>query len=170
MERLISELVDAYEAGTMTRRQLIQGLAAAAAVGASAGAAAAPAPSGFKATGIDHISYLVSDYRRTRDFYVDLLGMEVVRDDAAHQMCELRLGESALIVRSWKKPATYPGQSTVDHFSVYIDDWNTERVRAELARRGHKPRLDTDRGTSYTSFHITDPDGYDLQIADRTRP
>jgi hypothetical protein len=37
-------------------------------------------------------------------------------------------------------------------------------VKAELERRGLKPRLDTGALPTKGSFHVADPDGYDLQI------
>jgi hypothetical protein len=37
-----------------------------------------PSKTGRKATAINHVSYGVPDYRRTRDFYVDLFGMRIV--------------------------------------------------------------------------------------------
>src|SRR5260370_31399394 len=39
------------------------------------GAAAVPKGSAFKTVELDHISYQVTDYRVTRDFYADLMGM-----------------------------------------------------------------------------------------------
>src|SRR5690348_15714592 len=63
MEHIIAKLLQEFEQGRMSRRQLIQSLA----VAASA-AAAAPAATGgkaFKAVAVNHISYQVSDYART---------------------------------------------------------------------------------------------------------
>ena len=49
------------------------------AAGAAAHAGRAPAQGskGFRAVAVNHISYQVSDYAKTRDFYADLLGMKV---------------------------------------------------------------------------------------------
>ena len=44
--------------------------------------------------------------------------------------------------------------------SGLIDTWDKAAVEAELKRRGHTPRPDTEN-----SFHITDPDGFDVQIS-----
>ena len=83
MEHIIANLLSDFEHGKMTRRQLIQSLAltatAASAMGAAPLAAAAEGK-GFKAVAVNHISYQVADYARTRDFYVDLLGMKAVAD------------------------------------------------------------------------------------------
>ena len=37
-------------------------------------------------------------------------------------------------------------------------------MKTELERRGLKPRLDTGALPTTGSFHVADPDGYDLQI------
>jgi hypothetical protein len=41
-----------------------------------------------------------------------------------------------------------------------IDAWDKNAVEAELKSRGLAPRPDTE-----DSFHVKDPDGFDLQIS-----
>jgi hypothetical protein len=48
----------------------------------------------------------------------------------------------------------------VNHIAYTIENWDKKQVEEELTRRGLKPRPDTD-----DSFHVKDPDGYDLQIS-----
>ena len=100
MEAVISKLLKDFEDGKMSRRQLVQSLAMAAAavalpgrVGAAPQATAASGtPVHFKAVAVDHISFQVHDYKATRDFYADLLGMTVSDDDGARQ-CYLHFGD-----------------------------------------------------------------------------
>jgi hypothetical protein len=71
MEKIVDNLLGQFEHGRISRRQLVQMLAlgmAAAATGSHATAAAAPR-GGFKAVAVNHISFGVADYARTRDFY-----------------------------------------------------------------------------------------------------
>ncbi len=178
MEATIARLVADFENGAIDRRTLIHSLAVAAAALAlpkqAAAAAAAPA---FKAIGIDHISYQVTDYARTRDWYADLLGMSVEGDDGEGQ-CRLYFGAEGTHMLPRNRPAgappAAPGQITglVNHMSFQIDDWDTDRVEDELKRRGLAPRLDT--GTEgrrpWASFHVKDPDGWDVQISGNTKP
>ena len=171
MENIIAKLLGDFEDGKMSRRQLIQSLAiaATAASGASAAVASAPAAAGgFKTISVDHISYQVSDYARTRDFYADLMGMTVAGDNGSNS-CELQFGDSVLISRTRRQRRgeaadTNPGPR-IDHMAYKIADWDTDTVKAELERRGLTPRLDRKPGTNNVSFHVADPDGYDLQIA-----
>ncbi len=153
MEHIISKLVRDFEEGRLSRRQLIQTLTAAA---AGAGAAtAATEGKGFKAVTVNHISYQVADYAKTRDFYVDLFGMKVSGDNG-HQ-ANLSFGDTFLLPRNARQGQTPP---RVDHIAYTIENWNKEEVEAELNRRGLKPRPDTEN-----SFHIKDPDGFDVQIS-----
>jgi catechol 2,3-dioxygenase-like lactoylglutathione lyase family enzyme len=160
MEHIIANLLSDFEHGKMTRRQLIQSLALTAAAASAAGAtpvAAAVDDHGFKAVAVNHISYQVADYKRTRDFYVDLLGMKAVGDNG--KQVNLTFGDHG----SWLLPRNArEGNPTprVDHIAYTIDDWDKDKVKAELLRRGLEPREDTEN-----SFHVKDPDGFDLQIS-----
>ncbi len=157
MEHIICALLEGFEHGKMTRRQLIQSLAvaASAAPSASAAAVAAEEGNGFKAVSVHHISYQVADYGKTRDFYANLLGMKV-RGDTGKQ-CSLIFGDSVIIART----PSQTGAKTplVDHIAYTIDAWKKDEVGAELKRRGLNPTLDPEN-----SFHVKDPDGYHLQL------
>jgi hypothetical protein len=77
-------------------------------------------------------------------------------------------GDTELIVRAAPKQVHAP---RVDHIAYNISNWDTDRVKAELERRLLKPRLDTGtlpRGIG--SFHVRDPEGYDVQIAGTLKP
>jgi catechol 2,3-dioxygenase-like lactoylglutathione lyase family enzyme len=164
MEQLITDLLMQFERGALTRRQLIQRLALTATASAAAGAAprAAAAPTkGFTATAVDHISLQVADYGKSRDFYADLLGMQVSDDDGKQARLTFGAAATCLVPRNARQPGIAP---KVDHIAYLISDWNQEAVKAELERRGLAPRLDN------TSFHVKDPDGFDVQIAGRLKP
>ncbi len=151
----------------LTRRQVIQGLTAAA-LAAGTGTVAAQG-GGFRTMNLDHISYDVTDYRRTRDFYAGLLGMTVANDNGK-DACELHFGDARGVGvrdRTMMSIRTRP-VAHVDHFAFKIDQWNTDRVSAELERRGLKSQLarggalDT---PNYMSLVVQDPDGTGVQIS-----
>lgn len=157
MEQIIDNLLNDYERGKMSRRGLIQALA----VGALAGAPTpllAAEPRKLKAISVNHISYGVADYARTRDFYADLLGMTVSEDTG--KQCYLGFGDTLLTARPTRSP---DGKPLVDHICYTLADWDEDAVEAELKRRGLDPRPDMGGGAK--SFHVKDPDGYNLQIA-----
>ena len=93
----------------------------------------------------------------TENFYADLLGMKVLKDTG--RQCNLTFGDqgSWLLPRNVREGTAPP---RVDHIAYTIDGWDKDAVEAELKRRGLNPRPDTPN-----SFHVKDPDGYDLQIS-----
>jgi catechol 2,3-dioxygenase-like lactoylglutathione lyase family enzyme len=155
MEHIIANLLRDFELGKMNRRQLIQSLAVAASAASAVTPALAAGGKGFKAVTVNHISYRVADYARTRDFYADLLGMKVSHDDG--KQCYLEFGDSFMIPRNARNGGQTP---LVDHIAYTIDTWNKDAVETELKRRGLQPRPDTEN-----SFHVKDPDGFDVQIS-----
>ena len=175
MENIIAKLLQDFEYGKLNRRQLIQSIAAVAAVAGGAGTAAA-GESSLKAVAVNHISYQSKDYGRTRDFYAELLGMTPKLDNHKTQV-NLAFGETFLLPRT---PAPRPGASAdemrkpplIDHIAYTVENWNKDEVEELFKKRGltkhegrgrmqpNEYRPDTDY-----SFHILDPDGFDLQIA-----
>jgi len=155
MQQIIAKLVDEFTQGKLTRRQLIQNLTVAA-TAAAAGSAQAAAAEGkvLPATNINHVSYQVTDYARTRDFYASLFGMKVSDDDG--KQCRLSFGNNILIVRN-RQPAP-----KVDHIAYTITNWDQEKeaMEAEIKRRG----LKIVQGDIKTSLHIQDPDGFEVQF------
>ena len=157
MENMIAKLLDDFDHGRMTRRQLIKSLAVVAAAAAGTTPVLGEGSKTFKAVAVNHISYQVSDYTKTRDFYADLLGMKIVGDTGTQ--CSLILGDTNTFVI----PRNAPQGSTpprVDHIAYTIENWDKNVVKAELERRGLNPQPDTEN-----SFHIKDPNGFDLQIS-----
>jgi len=210
MENVIERLLADFERGRMSRRQLIQSLALAAAAAAPRGTLLAagaqnastippphdPAP--WKTVWLDHISYAVSDYRRTTAFYRDLMGWTVKNDNGTTQ-CTLDInGLGEIIIRNNRQgrgdaqagggapastapsgvanaPAQGEGRcnrppitGVINHVSWGVQPWDTDKVKAELERRGLNPRPDM-VGDNFKSFHVLDPDGWDLQISNKTR-
>jgi catechol 2,3-dioxygenase-like lactoylglutathione lyase family enzyme len=183
METTIATLLTQFEDGTLTRRQLIQSLAmlalaAPAAAQSTTGAGtSATGPAPWKTVRLDHISFAVADYKRSAAFYRDLMGWEI-RDDTGTNQATLDInGLGEMIVRNAKPPAANPQPSqpgrppltgVINHISWGVQPWNTEAVEAELKRRGLNPRPDM-VGDDFKSFHVLDPDGWDLQISNQTR-
>src|SRR6266478_5689568 len=118
MENIIAKLLQDFEQGKMSRRQLIQSLALAASA-ASAVSASAQTEGGFvaRATHINHVSYPCKDYRKLRDFYSGLLGMKVSADSGKE--CRLTFGNNILAIRN-ENPSNNQFAGKVDHISYAI--------------------------------------------------
>lgn len=214
MESVVAALLRDFENGKLTRRQLVQTLAlmavgspvASAVAQSMATAPAKPAGTPWKTVWLDHISYQVSDYKKSVDFYTDLMGWKVLNDTGTQAAIDIN-GIGGIIIRNRRapaegagaapaqqpaQPATRPDSTTraapgsmaqgsrppitgvINHISWGIEPWDTETVRAELVKRGLTPREDTgNRGSMETSpfksFHVRDPDGWDLQISNQTK-
>ncbi|HUU34263.1 MAG TPA: VOC family protein [Vicinamibacterales bacterium] len=185
MEQTIETLLNDFEQGKMNRRQLIKHLAMAASLAAPAAAAAqsttAKAP--WKTVHLDHISYSVSDYKKSAAWYSNLMGWEIANDNGKNQ-ATLRIGEvGEIIIRNSRRPegamaaapaaaagqpARPPVTGVINHVSYGIAPWDTDGVKAELEKRGLNPRPDM-VGDDFKSYHVLDPDGWDLQISNQTK-
>lgn len=151
MNTVITDLVARFDRGTLSRRQLVQGLTALAAAGSALPAASQTAP--FTSTRIDHISVQVTDMARSVAFYEQIFGLKVLNEDKANEI--VRMGVTRIIVSLHRKPPV----GIVDHFAIAIDGFNREAVTAELAKHGLKAEENLDYG-----FFVRDPEGIPVQI------
>jgi len=165
MEHVIANLLQDFERGKMTRRQLIQSLAVAATAASAvtaAPAAAADNGSVIQAVGLNHVSYQVADYKKTRDWYVDLFKMKVAADDG--KKADVAVGESLLALHTRPSPDT----PVLDHICFTLANWDEDKgmrdkVEAELKRRG------LDIQPTPNSFFVKDPDGLRVQIGGKNQ-
>jgi predicted enzyme related to lactoylglutathione lyase len=56
-----------------------------------------------------------------------------------------------------------------DGFCFGIEPWDTAKVEAELKKRGLNPVAEHNSKEEFYSFHVKDPDGFDLQISNGSR-
>jgi catechol-2,3-dioxygenase len=152
METIIADLVNRFEGGGLTRRQLIQGLSMLMATGTSAAAGAAQ-PAGLRGTGIDHVSILVNDLQRSATFYQSVFGMTPLSEDKPNQILRLGMKKTIVSLRH-EGPA-----GVVDHFAISVENFNRETVTERLAPHGLIPQQNVQFG-----FYIKDPDGVVVQI------
>ena len=155
MESVIAKLLQDFEQGKMNRRQLIQSLSLAAAAAAGIAPAARAAGKPLEALYVNHISYEVNDYKKVRDFYVDLLGMKVTEDDG--KQCRLVFGNNMLIPRN----RAGGGPAKVDHIAYTVTTGTRRRMgwrrssSAAVCSTGGAPRRAstsrTRRGWEYSS-------------------
>jgi len=150
VEHVISDLVTRFERGRLSRRELVQTLAALAMAGATAPTAAAS----LKAGSINHTSVLVSDMARSIDFYNKVFGLSVVNEDEPNKIARLGVGGKILVSLRVEPP---PG--LVDHFAIGVENFNRDVVTASLKEMGLTPRENLEFG-----FHVKDPDGANVQI------
>jgi catechol 2,3-dioxygenase-like lactoylglutathione lyase family enzyme len=146
-----------FEAGKLSRRQLVARLMGLGAAMAAIETGRAQESSGekaeplFKAKGLDHIALDVVDVPRSRDFYAKHLGLDVVRgDDNALFMGADR--EFFLTLFKADKPG-------LNHYCYGIENYDAASAVAKLREAGINPRETSGR------VYFPDPDGIEVQVA-----
>jgi glyoxylase I family protein len=121
-----------------------------------------------------HVAVIGSDYERSRRFYVETLGLEVVREvhrrERDSYKLDLRLPDGTQIeLFSFPDPPqrpSYPEACGLRHLAFEVTDVD-EAVR-ELEGRGvvvEPVRIDEHTGKRFTFF--ADPDGLPLELYER---
>jgi catechol 2,3-dioxygenase-like lactoylglutathione lyase family enzyme len=151
MKAVVTDLVERFDSGTLSRRQLIQGLTVLAAAGGASSASAQTTP--FASTRIDHISRQVANLEQAVSFYRTIFGLEILNEDKENKIA--RMGRTRIIVSLHEKPPT----GIVDHFAIAIDDFDREGVTKALAGHGLTAEQNLDYG-----FYVRDPEGFPVQI------
>jgi catechol 2,3-dioxygenase-like lactoylglutathione lyase family enzyme len=115
-------------------------------------------------TGVDFVAVPSTDWRRSRSFYVDTLGL---RPDPTGQ-AEFWVGEQCFgIYEPTTFGLTFAPQTTA-HIAMHVDDVAT--VRAELEAKGVEFQGETfDTGVCHMA-NFTDPDGNPLTLHKRYAP
>ena len=148
MKQIISNMLEICEGGRVSRRHLIQGLAAIAA----AGYAAAADGSTFQGVGLNHVALRVTNVQRSRDFYRKHLGMPVLHESESN--CFLGLGKNFLTLFQNPNPG-------LDHYCIAIENFRADAVMEELKHQGLNPN----RPSGTDLLYFPDPDGLTVQLS-----
>ena len=162
MDPLIADLVERYDTGRLSRRELVAGLSAlAAAGGAGAAQAQAPAPPPLQPVGIDHVSILVADLQRSTEFYPRVFGLAVVSEDKPNKI--VRLGPKGPpqpgVGRVLVSLRLEPPKGTVDHWAFRIAGFDQKTATETLKAHGLTSATNVEYG-----FYVRDPDGVVVQM------
>jgi len=149
----IDRLVTEYDHGRLTRRQLLQALAALATPAAASAQSGAPA---MRARLLHHVNVQVSDVAKSEAFYRTLLGLPASRVVQGPDNHGLDLAGSGLIIL---QRSDTPGR--IDHFCVGVENWNADRLRAAAKAAGIERVI----GTAADNFFAADPDGLRVQMS-----
>lgn len=116
-------------------------------------------PTGWNTVALDHITFEMPDYRKEAAFYVALMGWKLRSDDGKQAVLDIEDWGSVIFREGpQKQPAV------VKSFCFVIEPWDAKTMEAELRKRGLSPVAEND-GHGFESFHVKDPDGWDLQIS-----
>lgn len=119
---------------------------------------------------IHHVAILASDYEKSKDFYVNKLGFEIIRDNYRvnrdDYKLDLRLGDCELeifVVKNAPPRPSYPEALGLRHLAFHVED--IEATIAELNALGVE--TETVRVDEFTNKRMTffsDPDGLPLEL------
>ena len=150
MEPIISDLLTRFEKGSLSRRELVRGLAMLAASGT---AAAAQDEVNFRTATVDHVSIQVADLQRSVEFYKKTFDFPVMSHDP--KLGITHLGHDKMLVSlNQQSPA-----GIMDHFALGIPRFSKDTAARYLTQRGATPLNDP-----YAGLHVKDPDGINVQI------
>ncbi len=117
-----------------------------------------------------HIAIIVSDYEKARDFYVDKLGFQLIREvfrpEFGDYLRMLQLGNTTLelfVKPGYPRRVTNPEAMGLRHLAFHVE--NVEQGAAWLNSRGIETepiREDRVNGGRFVFFR--DPDGLPLEL------
>ena len=115
-------------------------------------------------TGVDFVAVPSTDWKRSRAFYVDTLGL---RPDATEE-AEFWIGQTCFgVYEPTQFGMEFAPQSTA-HIAMHVDD--VAKARAELEAKGVEFIGETfDTGVCHMAF-FADPDGNALMLHNRYKP
>ena len=198
MKRSVTRILDEFDSGRMSRRQLLRVLGAAVAAApvaslaqtAGGGRSAAPRDStplvppfeatGWKTVWLDHLSYQCTDYRKAAAFYATLMGWRVRSDDGKQAALDIGENSGGIVIRGG---LTAPPPAAITDAGLGVSRppvhavfdgfaWGIEPWDADKV----KAELDkrglhpvADNAGDYRSFRVKDPDGFNLAITNGTK-
>ncbi len=121
--------------------------------------------------GIHHVAILTDDYLRSKQFYTEVLGFEVIKETYRKERDSYKLdlsigGKYQIELFSFpdfRERASYPEAKGLRHLAFVVDD--VEASAAELGIKGvavEPVRIDELTGKKFVFF--TDPNGQPLEL------
>jgi catechol 2,3-dioxygenase-like lactoylglutathione lyase family enzyme len=146
-------------------------------------------PTGWKTVWFDHLTYQCTDYTKAVPFYSAVMGWKVRSDNG--KQCVMEIGPDvgdAVFINGYEPPPAPPvpppsdtgggrggrgggrgatRMARISNLAWGIEPWDTNKVEAELKKRGLNPVADN--AGDFKSFHVKDPDGFDIQVTNGTK-
>ena len=111
------------------------------------------------ATGIDHIVLHVSDVRRAKKFYTDVLGMTAYREN--ERQVFLHAGSQGVALFEKQGDAPLVSGNDLNHLALTVTTGTYETLKGELEKHGVAV---TGRPGEDRCIYFRDPDGHRLQL------
>ena len=108
-------------------------------------------PAAFPGATVNHVSIMVSDLKRSVDYYVRVFGGSV--GTMQDNLVQVDIGKHHLSLRAGQP------SGRIDHFAIGIDHFDRDSVIRDLKARGA-----TAENLANVGLHVKDPDGYPVQV------
>jgi len=153
----IDRLLSLYEGSTISRRSLIEAVAAVSAAAVIAPGTARAAAPVVRGRSLNHVTLTTTDVARSKAFYQRLMGLSV--RDEGEGFCDLQLENGFLgLYAPWEKKQ----RIGIDHVCLGIEDFEPKAVLAELKTMMPDTRPTVEFGDQ---LYLRDPDGTKVQLA-----
>lgn len=150
----LDSLLDRYDDGSLTRRQLLAVLASLAVPVASAPAAPSIAP----ARQLNHVTLFVRDVAKSQQFYQRLFGMPLLTPQPPGVNLTVGAGFVGLY-------PTDPGvEPRIDHVCLAVERFDADVTKQKLAAEGVEATIRVRGDTK--ELYFVDPDGIRIQVQD----
>src|SRR4051812_1693593 len=153
---------------------------------------------GWKTVLLDHFSCQAADYPKEAAYYAALMNWKIRSDDGRQAVLDIGDWGGLVLRGGYQAPPPPPPAAppaapadpaaaaargggrggggapraprlaVFDNFCWGIEPWDTKKVEAALKARGLTPVADH-QGKDFQSFHVKDPDGFDVQISNGSR-
>ena len=154
----LDALLNQYENGSLSRRELLAALALLVAAPPAADAAQAAKPVGAVKT-MNHVTVFVPNVQKAVDFYQGLFGMPILtKQDAG-----INLSTGSGFYGIYPAPASATTGS-INHVCLGLENFDADAVLKQLTDRGVKGNIRLRGDTK--ELYFTDPDGIRVQLQD----
>jgi catechol 2,3-dioxygenase-like lactoylglutathione lyase family enzyme len=113
----------------------------------------------IETSGIDHVVLHVSDVERSKQFYTEILGMTVYREDEGQVF--LHAGRQGVALFRKPQGASLITGNDLNHLALNVASGTYETLKQELERHGVAVR---GRPGQDRCIYFQDPDGHRLQL------
>jgi catechol 2,3-dioxygenase-like lactoylglutathione lyase family enzyme len=151
----VDVVLSRYDAGQMSRREVLAALVAMTLPSSPAGE---PVPLIGAVTKLNHATLFVRDVTRSKEFYQKLFGMPVLTPQGAG--VNLRVGSGFVGLY----PAGTNGSPRIDHICLSIDRFDAKSILSKLKALNLDAEIQQRGDTE--ELYFSDPDGIDIQIQD----
>lgn len=154
----LDSLLQQYENGSLSRRELLAALALLVAAPAAANTAHVTAPIGAVKS-MNHVSVFVPNVQKSVEFYQGLFGLPLLtRQDPG---INLSTGSGFLGIYPAQPGAT---AGSINHLCFGMENFDADAVLKQLLDRGIKGNIRLRGDTK--ELYFTDPDGIRVQLQD----